>query len=65
MVSKDSIANFLLPPLTLWWETVTQHPDQRRITVFKRGKPQGLIASIPAGGHWTPISGAGDKPACK
>ena len=65
VVIKDSIASFLLPPLTLWWDTVTQHPDHNKITVFSSGKPHGLMASIPAGGHWTPISGAGDSPACK
>ena len=65
VINKDSKANFLLPPFTLWWVTVTQDPDHNNIIVLSKGKPQGLIASIPAGGHWTPISGAGDNPACK
>ena len=42
---------------------MTQQPDHTRITVLTNGNPKGLIASTPAGGHITPISGEGLSPA--
>jgi hypothetical protein len=40
----------------LWCLQVTEIPEERRITVFKRGIPNGLTALIPIGGQIKPIS---------
>jgi len=38
---------------------VTDTPELSRITVFNKGTPYGLIATIPKGGQVTPISTQG------
>jgi len=45
----------------LWWDQVSEAPEERRMAVFKRGTPHGLIGLIPVGGHTHPISGVGAK----
>ena len=37
------------------------HPELNNMAVFTRGNAQGLIATIPKGGHVTPMSTPGDK----
>ena len=51
----------LLPSINEWWAYVTVTPEDNNITVFNNGNSNGLIASIPAGGHEAPISTVGDK----
>ena len=51
----------LLPWIKEWWAYVTVTPDDNNITVFNKGSSNGLIASIPSGGHWAPNSTVGDK----
>ena len=58
-IFKVIIANSLFFPLQKWCDAEANIPDQTKIIVFKRGIPKGLIASIPFGGHDTPISGEG------
>jgi len=40
---------------------VTVAPELSKIAVFNKGTEKGFKASIPTGGHITPISTAGDK----
>ena len=40
--------------ITAWCEYVTVAPDVRRRIVFRRGSSNGLIDSIPTGGHCPP-----------
>lgn len=36
-------------------------PEDNNITVLSKGSSNGLIESIPLGGHWAPISTGGDR----
>ena len=59
--SKPFKAPTLFPCIKLWWEYVTVTPDDNNITVFSKGTSNGLIGSIPIGGHWAPNCIVGDK----
>jgi hypothetical protein len=43
-----------------WWAQVIVTPDDNKIIVFNKGKPQGFKVDIPSGGqiHPIPIEGA-------
>ena len=51
----------LFPTTIAWCAHVTEAPDERRITVFKKGISHGFKTSIPFGGHTAPISTVGAK----
>jgi hypothetical protein len=44
-----------------WCAQVTVHPENSKISVFKKGISQGFKTFIPLGGHMEPISIEGDK----
>ena len=46
--SVPAIAPFRFPSISAWCAYVTVAPDDRSNTVFNRGIPNGLRASIPA-----------------
>ena len=54
-------APLLNPWIKEWWAYVTVKPEDNSITVLSKGSSKGLTDSIPLGGHWAPISTAGDK----
>ena len=54
-------APLLFPCIKEWWAYVTVTPDDKRITVLSKGSSNGLIASMPIGGQWAPISIVGDR----
>ena len=43
------------------WATVIVTPEDNKIIVFHKGKPQALIAVIPTGGQIQPIPTLGDN----
>ena len=43
------------------WAQVTVTPEDNKITVFHKGKPQGSNDVIPCGGHVQPIPMDGDN----
>ncbi len=55
------IDSFFLFATKEWCDQVIVQPELNRIAVFTRGNPHGLIATIPRGGHVTPISTPGDN----
>jgi hypothetical protein len=44
-----------------WWAHVMLRPEDRRISVFKRGTPRGSKGTTPRGGQATPSSMHGAK----
>jgi len=52
---------FLYPCIKEWWAKVTVNPDDNNIMVLSKGSSNGFTESIPLGGHWPPISTAGDR----
>lgn len=61
VATKPYKAPLLFPCIIEWWEYVTVTPEDSRITVLSKGNSNGLIASIPIGGHWAPNSTVGDN----
>lgn len=53
------------PSNRLWCAQVTVTPEERRVTVLKRGTVYGLGILIPIGGHMQPISGPGESAVWK
>ena len=46
-----------LAPFTIaWWETVIEHPEDNKITVFRKGTFHGSKIVKNAGGHTLPIA---------
>ena len=58
---KPFTAWSLFPDTILWWAHVTVAPELNKIAVLSKGTEKGFKACIPRGGHWIPISIAGDK----
>jgi len=61
-LKKDS---FLFPTTIELCDQVQVAPDNKRITVFKKGISQALKTSIPGGGQKQPIDSEGAKLAEK
>ena len=55
------IASVRIPSIKLWCAQVTVTPDASNTAVFKRGTLNGLMGSIPVGGHLHPSSGVGAR----
>jgi hypothetical protein len=53
------MASDRLPVKKQWWDQVQVAPDVKRITVFNKGKPHGLIDVIAFGGQTLPNSKTG------
>jgi len=51
----------LFPANKAWCDHVINAPEVTKTKVFNKGTCQGLIASIPLGGHTQPISAVGFK----
>ena len=59
VIARLRMASFRYPATIEWCAHVTEHPERRRISVFRRGTSHGLKAWIPWGGHVLPIWIAG------
>lgn len=61
VIIKYSIPKLRLREMIAWWHTVTVAPEERRISVFKRGISLGFNLSIPEGGSIEPSSILGER----
>lgn len=61
MTTSEFQASVALPSRSLWWDQVSDTPEDKSMAVFSKGTPQGCMGEIPVGGQVIPISAVGER----